>query len=82
MARIEARLKSREVELDQARNSAREEKDKLTARVAQLEQALAESSLRGESLVRSLEKRNSESTEMKARFEKDSDDSSRSRWTP
>jgi len=71
LAKLEARLQNKEMELDQARMNAIEEKEALGSRVTQLEQALVNTEHKAESLTEKLEKKVLESNEMKVRFEKE-----------
>ena len=71
MAKLEARLQSKEIELEQARMTAKEEKEMLDAHVTQLEQSLVTTEQTIESLSKQIEKKDLESDEMKARFEKE-----------
>ncbi|KAL7542487.1 hypothetical protein ACHAXR_011815 [Thalassiosira sp. AJA248-18] len=71
LAKLEARLQTREMELDHTRNTAKEERKALSSRISQLEQTLAKTEHKAESLTENLEKKIMESNETKVRFDKE-----------
>jgi hypothetical protein len=71
LAKLEAKLQEEEADMEQAKTTAEGEKMELTARVATLEEKLAEKENEATSLNEKLEKKTNEADEMKAHFEKE-----------
>jgi len=71
LAKLEAKLQNKGLELEQARRSAAEEKEALVECVDELEKTLGKTKHKAESLTEELEKKIMESNEMKVRFERE-----------